>query len=360
MKIVSDGTYDGPVNYSGQSAADLLRLYPNTAKNNSYDPNDNGSQEYYYTQTLTPADKTADTNGKWYETLTFDNLPLYINTCGDGRWIGRECPVTYYVKEIEPTLGEGKVNPYIYGVNGCKADGLGTSNAVTIPENGTTATVTDQNSLKTRSITVTKVWEDNDYSEQNLHYDIDFTLTCAQTASGYSYNKTETLTKDSTPNEVVFTNLPVYDLDGSLLSYSVDEKVHVENLPEGQTAPSNRYGYVKSESSTTDSNSVLTAYTITNTLPVIRFKADKVWDDNKNQDGKRPEQLNFILSRTAESTTETINTLNDTSAAHYSNNALWNVDFNVQPEFNENNVAYVYSVAERADGLTYYTPYNGV
>ena len=307
----------------------------------------------YFAKTVTPSDGNSETtddratDALWTD-VVFENLPVNINTCADGKWMGKSAAIQYYVKEVEPEYQNDGVNPYEYGVNGYLKSGQsqwqGTSTITTLT-NGTADnpdTVTATNELKRRDIPVTKVWVDNGYTEANLHYAIDFTLTCSGTVSGYTHDETLTLAKDA--ETVTFLNLPEYDSDGSILNYSIDEKVHVDS----GTAPANRYGYVRADSEER-TDGYITAYTITNTLPVIRFKADKLWNDNRNQDGKRPEQLNFALSRTADSATDSVKTLNDGSAAHQTDTgSTWAVDFGVQPQYNENNTAYVYSVEEAA------------
>ena len=114
------------------------------------------------------------------------------------------------------------------------------------------------------------------------------------------------------------------------------------------------YGYVTSysdnhafDASAIADNEVIT---VTNTLPVIRILADKLWDDNGNQDGKRPAQLDFTLTGTAEGSTDITKTCSDTSAAYQTDrdSTRWSVDFGLQPQYNVNNAAYVYSVAEAA------------
>ena len=346
LQLVEDGakSYDGPVNYDGQQAAQLLYYYPDVTKT---------GDDTHYTITLQPNDKTDD--DQWRNGVTFENLPVYINTCGDARWDGQEYAIKYYVKEVIPDQTN---NPYDYGVT-CNntspyqnQQNIGCSPETTLLD-GTTAadkTVTAANKLKSRTIKVNKIWQDNGYGD-SLHYDIDFTLTCSG-ASGYSYTETKTLDKDAkdtndTPIRFVeFDNLPVYDKDGTILNYTVTETVHGGS---GATAE-HMHGYVQSQTYTTHEDGYLTAYTIVNTLPVTRIKADKVWNDNNNQDGKRPEQLNFTLSRTAESQTADVNTLHDTSASHENDSDLWNVDFNVQPQYNPNNAPYSYSITEEAEG----------
>ena len=303
------------------------------------------------------------------------NLPVYINTCGDGHWNGdgrwidhnddwaderyaEKCAIQYYVKESEPTLATGKTNPYTYGINGFKADGEGTSD-ITSLLNGTTSadkTVTAENELKTRNIEVTKIWNDNGYGD-SLHYAIDFTLS----GSGEDdFNYSETKELPTTAASVTFTSVPMYDMNGNVINYSVAENVH-------NSTATHQSGYVISEIAATptasiqkndttytvtpasNNTTVITGYTITNTLPVVCFKADKEWSDNCNQDGQRPETVNFTLNRhVGTDSDQTLNTKSDSSSNHVSNNTNWNVDFGIYPEQDENNHLYIYSVTEEA------------
>ncbi len=367
LQIVEDTakSYDGPVNYNGQSAAQLLHYYPDTAKNNSYVPTDPGSQQYHYSQTLTPADKLND--DQWKDAIRFDNLPVYINTCATDRYNGREYAVQYYVKEVEPTLAPGTTNPYVYGskrvdhnVGGeditvlpYLAEGEGSSPATTLLNGSTPSdqTVIVSNKLKTREITVHKIWDDNGY-DNSLHYDIDFTLTCTNATEGFEYSQTLTLGKNAKDSQdlpiyyVTFSNLPIYGKNGEVLTYDVTEKVHVDS----GIAPDVKYGYIQSTPAEDREHGILYGYTITNTLPVVHLKADKTWRDHNNRDGQRPDELSFTLTGIAESATDINVSMTDGSSAYTesSSDTRWKVDLGIRPLYNENNVPYVYSVSEEA------------
>lgn len=364
-------SYDGPVNYDGSTAAQLLSYYPDTALDSGYDPTDpTAVKTYNYTQTLTPSDKLDD--DQWKGAIRFDNLPVYINTCATDRYDGREYAIRYYVKEVEPTLAQGASNPYVYGVSRIeknsenvdvtilpyKAEGEGTSPATALlDENNVEAdqTVITSNKLKTREVTVTKVWEDHGYGD-SLHYDIDFTLTCTNAADGFAYTQTLTLDKDAIDSQdlhvyhVTFTDLPIYRKDGVMLTYAVTEKVHVES----GTAPDVRYGYVQSTPDATYENGILRDYTITNTLPVVHLKADKTWRDNNNQDGQRPDALNFTLTGAADGVTDITvpasGSLSDGSSNYTGDSAdtRWKQDYGIQPLYNAENHPYTFTAAEAA------------
>ena len=355
VEIVEAGTYDGPV--SGATA--LLAKYPDTCKEN---------EVRYFKKTITPADPTDDSG--WENAVTFRNLPVNLNVCGTGRWNGKACAVEYYIKETDPFAGgndSSVKNPYIYGVESADdTEGDLESSHTTLrsadPGIGESdQTVTVKNKLKKRDIEVTKVWEDNGYGP-GLHYDIDFTLTGTGSASfSYSYNKTKTLAAGDTSSKVTFSGLPIYGKDGAALSFTVTESVHDESAA---VPVHSRYGYVESQAEThfnDDPSDYMTGITVTNTLPVVHLYADKYWEDNNNQDGKRPEQLDFYLDRTAGNVTDrvtfpnnsgTADRLSDGSAAHAadSTGTRWSVDFGVQPRFNAENVEFAYSVTEAASG----------
>ncbi|MBR4424545.1 MAG: Cna B-type domain-containing protein, partial [Oscillospiraceae bacterium] len=337
VEIVADSSYDGPI--SGATA--LLARYPDATWEGAYDADSH--KVFHYTKTLTPEDRTDDE--AWDNAVTFHNLPVYLNTCGDGRWNGKEVAVEYYIREVEdPTAGDW--NPYLYGVSSIDdTAGTGQSSHTTLQSGSAAAdqTVTVQNKFKKREIVVTKVWEDQGYGT-GLHYDIDFTLDCTGSDSGYSYHATETLSVGQT--SVSFPDLPIFDQNGQILTYTLTETVS------GSTA-ANKYGYQQSQTVSYHGDGAerfVTVFTVTNTLPVVRLSADKYWNDNQNQDGKRPEQLDFTLTGTAEGTADISLTRSDGSTAHASDSSgtHWGVDFGVQPRYNANNVAYVYSVTEAA------------
>ena len=109
-----------------------------------------------------------------------------------------------------------------------------------VQDNGSSIT----NTLNTRDIIVTKVWNDNDYRDgRKLHYDIDVTLSSTQfdcteqgryDTSTNNYKEVKTIPKDYDPsnpdtlasdfqNAVIFRDLPRYDSSGTEITYSVAE-----------------------------------------------------------------------------------------------------------------------------------------
>ena len=109
-----------------------------------------------------------------------------------------------------------------------------------VQDNGSSIT----NTLNTRDIIVTKVWNDNGYTDgRKLHYDIDVTLSSTQfgcteqgryDTSTNNYKEVKTIPKDYDPsnpnksasdfqNAVIFRDLPRYDSSGTEITYSVAE-----------------------------------------------------------------------------------------------------------------------------------------
>ena len=346
LKIVEDTSrsYDGPV-----SGAEVLRSYYTFP------------DSYKFTRTVSPSDKTVD---EQWNGVTFEALPVYINTCADERWSGREYAVEYYVMENEPEAVTE--NPYTYGVDGFKS---GASEKTALLSGSSEENkVVAKNELKTRSITVTKVWEDNGYGD-SLHYDIDITLS-GSGEDDFSYSETRTLETTDTSKTVTFAELPMYDKAGNVIQYCVAEKAHssqdthrsgyyISAVTAEPAASITKNDTAYTVSPAADNTVVITGYTITNTLPVVHYKADKIWDDNSNRDGKRPAQLGFTLSGEAEGHKDIDITLNDASVNYdpskpeHRSGDRWSVDFGVQPEYNANNVRYNYSAAEgEAEGYS--------
>lgn len=293
-------------------------------------------------------------------TITFENLPIRVNPNGTAVENATSYPIEYKVVEV-------KKNGY-------------TKNDITSEklDNGTDVdnrSITISNTIDTGKITVSKKWNDNSYTAENLHYDIDVTVTCDE----IGYTETQTISKDG--NAVTFEKLPIYDKNGIVLNYVITEKVHESDLENHNTCTQIRkYGYQLSakvdgtiiDVTNADSVNKLTANTVdeinlsdktnrnvelTNTLPVHHYKAEKYWDDNNNQDGKRPDELKFTLSRDKNDISQPESQKDGStnySSADKRNGNVWSVDFGAQPIYDSNNVAYEYSCEEQ-NLAPYYT-----
>ena len=195
---------------------------------------------------------------------TFTNLPIYNNE--------REA-IVYSVEEITPS-------GYTVSYSGGEVNGI---------------TITNTHHEKT-FVTVNKVWRDGN-DQDGIRPD---SVTINLKANGTEIDEVEL--SDDNNWTYTFENLPVHE-NGQKLWYSVSEddiSVPVEFSNNGYTARLNRtigsregysnYGYI---------------YTVSNThTPEKRdISVNKVWSDNNNHDGIRPNQVEITLSVVSPSNT---------------------------------------------------------
>ena len=135
--------------------------------------------------------------------------------------------------------------------------------------------ITNSHTPEKISIPVKKVWEDNDNQDGKRPTNITITLK----ANGEEVDG-KTVQLKGTGNEwtYTFTDLPKY-ANGSEIQYSVEET----GIPQGYE--SNKSG------------DMTNGFTITNkyTPEKIDIPAKKIWVDNNNQDGIRPNEIELIL-----------------------------------------------------------------
>ncbi|MBP3883294.1 MAG: Cna B-type domain-containing protein [Lachnospiraceae bacterium] len=159
-------------------------------------------------------------------------------------------------KEIVYTVKEETVKGYNSAITGSAAEGFKITNT------------------PITNIAVEKIWDDANDQDRKRPTSITVKLKKNGTVL-YS----ATLTAASNWKGHTWSNLPVYDEDGSEITYSVEED-SITGYAAGQP--------VKSE--TTDKDGVTTVtYTITNTYSpdTVNAKVIKIWDDDDNADGLR-------------------------------------------------------------------------
>ena len=83
---------------------------------------------------------------------------------------------------------------------------------------------------------------------------------------------------DADELKYVWSNLPKY-ADGTLITYTVEETSVID-------------GYTATYNTETTGKTVITN---THTPEVTTYEVEKVWSDNDNQDGKRPESITVQL-----------------------------------------------------------------
>ena len=191
----------------------------------------------------------ADNNnqdGKRPETIT-------INLFADGEQIKTQSITeTTYTFEKLPTYSDTG-NVIIYTV---------TENAVaeyTTTYSADTFTITNTHTPETTSVTVSKVWDDNNDQDKMRPASVSISLI-----NGTDIVNTQTLSTDNNWN-YTFANLPKYS-NGEIIPYTVVEN----NVPEGYKAEV--------------TGNKEAGFTITNshTPNLINISVTKVWEDNNN------------------------------------------------------------------------------
>ncbi len=152
-----------------------------------------------------------------------------------------------------------------------KLSGNVTSGEITLEADKTKGLITSdiKNIPKTTKVTVKKVWDDNDNQDGLRPQEITVKLSNGDTvvlSVGNGWKAT-------------IENLPEYK-DGEKISYTWTE----ENLPKGYTL----------KSSVVDGE--ITTITNTHIPEKTKVTVIKVWDDNDNQDGLRPQEITVKLS----------------------------------------------------------------
>lgn len=260
----------------------------------------------------------ADNNNKpmrYYDmsktesSYTFENLSKYNS---DGTTI------TYTIQEKEINTGDLKFYTSEVG-------------NPTVDANGKTYNVTNTftRPTDTRKITVTKIWNDNTNAASKRPDSVKLHLNDEEVV----------LTKNNatTDGNVWSTELtkPVYNNNGEKITYTLAEKE--ENIPQWYTPSVDGYTVTNTFNAPTDQK-----YDITIT---------KVWDDNKNEAGKRPTSITLTLNKidVAGNTVK----VKDITLTGDSKAEKWTATENVQ-KYDEKANVIKYFVTEESTGSMFY------
>ena len=134
---------------------------------------------------------------------------------------------------------------------------------------GTVTTLTNAHTPQVTSATVRKVWNDNDNQDGIRPANLTVTLSDGQSVT----------LNEANGWQATIDNLPKYD-DGVEIAYTWSEG----DMPEGYTLAG------------TATEGIVTTLTNAHTPQVTSATVRKVWNDNDNQDGIRPESLTVTLS----------------------------------------------------------------
>ena len=232
-------------------------------QDNPSKPLANAIFELYEQDKVTPV---KDSGGK----------PIVLKTNGEGKAQSPQLIAgTYYLKEIKAP--DGYLLPKEAGNN---TEGKGKDNFYKAVVGAEGINVYISNKFGGTSVSGEKTWDDN--NDQDGKRPTKITVILKKTVDGQT---SEVKRQDVTPNsegkwKYEFTNLPLYE-DGKPITYSVDEV----DVP----------GYTKETTATRTTNGP--DYNLKNThKPEKRtIEGQKIWNDNNNQDGKRPTSIKVKL-----------------------------------------------------------------
>ena len=223
----------------------------------------------------------------------FTNLPVYKN--------GNK--VTY-------TVTENKVNDYTTTINGFD--------------------ITNTHEIEKTSVTVNKVWNDSD-NQDGMRYEVIAELYKNGTATGITVRLNENNNYSATIND-----LDKYE-NGNVINYTFVE-TNVEN------------GYSVSYSDN--------GLTITNTRTpeVTSINGIKTWDDNNNQDGKRPTEITINLYANGAKVSETTTNASKNWKYEFTNLPVYKNGNKITYTVNENDVPGYTTTVNGFDITNKYTP----
>ncbi len=243
---------------------------------------------------------TLNADNGW--TATVNDLPEY--TAG----VKNE----YYWTEDTDGLPDG------YSLTETKVDGILT-------------TLTNSYVPKTVNVAVEKIWDDSNNQDGKRPDEITVVLN----KNGEEFKRV--VLNEANTWKAGFTDLPQYTA-GQLNTYEWVEAA--EGLPDG-------YELRSSDTTAVTENGVITnVTTLTNsyTPQTVDVSVKKVWKDNENQDGKRPEQLEVTLVKNGLATSQTV-ILNQDNG--------WTSGIKNLPKYeNGSQIRYTWSEEELPDGYT--------
>lgn len=307
------------------------------------------------------SDVSENTVQNSFDTWTFDfDLPL--------RYAEDDTLYRYMVREVysDQILGayellEASPNTYVQASVDKTTSGAAANHDVEFT-----------NRLLRRDVTVTQAWneywgeEDLSSSLHDLRYKVSVNLKCDDVAHADLTTDIDVPAQDSehdgkylSSRSVTFSDMPLYSKTHTPLEYTVTQN-KASDVTEGAalspartdedgsfTQSSACSNYVATCTSLTDADGLLTSFTMTNTLPLIHFTAEKEWRDDNNRDGLRPKGDDstglFKFTLAQDSAAIENKTVNETN---------WQTDFGYYPQYRKDNTPYTYNVTESAASST--------
>ena len=165
---------------------------------------------------------------------------------------------------------------YVYEWKEAAVANYTTTYSPTAPVADGTTTITNSYTPETTSATVKKDWADFNNAAGKRPTELVMTLSDGQTVTLNEGNNWE----------ATITGLPKY-ANGVLITYSWSE----ESMPAGYS----QTDYKQTSSATGTYTTITNSYDIT--IEKTTMKVTKVWDDNNDQDGMRPQNLTVTLRK---------------------------------------------------------------
>ena len=187
-----------------------------------------------------------------------------------------------------------------------------TGYTTTVKESEEGFTITNKHTPKTVNMPVTKLWNDAENQDGIRPDSVDVVLT------GSDGNTYKAIIRESDNWTYMFKGLPKYYDNGTLVQYSLQE-----SEPEGYT------GIAAKKNN---------EFTLTNahTPETVEIPVTKVWNDNNNQDGLRPDSVKVVLTGSDGSTYN----------ASVSKANGWAYTFTDLPKYFNNGILVEYSLQE--------------
>lgn len=213
-------------------------------------------------------DANNDPDLNWKD--KFKKLPVYKQN-EDGSYKS----INYSIKE--DTLGTDYKDPEI---NHSSIDAATQLKEIEEGKTGSKFTVKNQK-IYTFDLTVTKIWDDEDNIEGLRPDSVSITLT---PSSGDPI----TAKIDSNTNTYTFKNLQKKDAQNKEITYT---------LSEYKVANYKNKGIVQPTFDKKDPSKATASITNSRDVEYIKLTGEKIWDDESNQDGKRPKSITINVKR---------------------------------------------------------------
>ena len=217
-----------------------------------------------------------------------------------------------------------------YSIDEVDVPGYTKETTATRTTNGPDYNLTNKHEPETVNISGEKTWDDNNNQDGKRPESITVKLV-KQVEGGQPEVKETKVVREGTDKKwkYEFNNLPRYE-NGKLITYSIDEV----DVP----------GYTKETTATRTTNGP--DYNLTNKHEpeTVNILGEKTWEDNNNQDGKRPESITVKLMKQVEGGQPEVK---ETKVVTKGQDDKWKYEFKNLPKY-ENGKLITYSIDEEA------------